>query len=129
MLDELKSLSNVSDNFVEVVKHQPLITGDSLPEYWTRVDEHGNHYIFLAQWKSKKLMYPVYSGQSFMSKSVFSELSFNVNDKIITKNIEFKPYQSVLLKISKAGEVEEMDISFVPKTPIIRPKKNQKMNF
>jgi len=129
LLEELASLQNVSENFQQVVGHPPLIQGDSIPEYWCRVTEDGSHYLFLAQWPSKDLKYPVYSGQSYMDQSDFRELALNINKKRIKQNIEFKPYQSVMLKVTAEGEVELVDISFIPKEPVIRPREKQKMYF
>ena len=129
LLEELAALQNVSENFQQTINHQPLIQGDSIPEYWCRVEEDGTHYLFLAQSLSKDLKYPVYSGQSHMDQSHFRELTFNVNGKSISQNIEFKPYQSVMLKISPDGKIELVDISFIPKDPIIRPREKQKMYF
>ena len=106
-----------------------LIQGDNLPEYWSRVGEDGTHYLFLAQLLSKDLKYPVYSGQSLMEQSDYRELTFNISGKTITQEFEFKPYQSIMLKISPKGKIEMMDISFVPKDPIVRPKEKQRMNF
>jgi hypothetical protein len=93
------------------------------------VEDDGTHYIFLAQWLSKDLQYPVYSGQSFMNQSDFKELTLNINGKTITQKFEFKPYQSLMLRITPDGELEFMDISFVPKDPVIRPREPQKMYF
>jgi hypothetical protein len=129
VLNELLSLENVSDNFNQIVKHAPLIQGDSLPEYWCKVDKNGTHYLFLAQANSKNLLYPIYSGQSTMTESKFQELTLNVNGKTIKQRFEFKPYQSLMLKISKKGEIKFMDITFVPKDPVIKPREKQRMHF
>ena len=129
MLEELMALENVSDDFQKVIHHEPLIKGENLPEYWCRVENDGTHYLFLAQSSSKELKYPLYSGQSFMEQSEFKNLTINVNGKTIQQNFEFKPYQSLMLKISPNGAIENMDITFVPKDPIIRPKEKQRMNF
>jgi hypothetical protein len=129
MLSELTALENVSDNFNKVIDHPPLIQGDSIPDYWCRVEEDGTHYLFLAQMPSKDLKYPIYSGQSSMQQSDFRELTLNINAKTITQNFEFKPYQSLMLKISANGKVEFMDISFVPKDPVVREREEQRMNF
>ncbi|MDG1433457.1 MAG: glycosyl hydrolase [Saprospiraceae bacterium] len=129
LINELSSLTNVSKNFKKIVNHPPLIQGDNLPEYWSRVGEDGTHYLFLAQLLSKDLKYPVYSGQSLMEQSDYRELTFNISGKTITQEFEFKPYQSIMLKISPKGKIEMMDISFVPKDPIVRPKEKQRMNF
>jgi hypothetical protein len=129
MLQQLSSLNNVSENFEKVVQHPPLIKGDSIPEYWCRVEKDGTHFVFLAQPLSKDLKYPVYSGQSFMKQSVFRDLQINVNGKIIHRKFEFKRYQSLLLKITPDGEMESIDITFVPKDPVVRPHEQQKTYF
>ena len=129
MLDELASLTNVSENFQEVIDHPPLIDGDSLPEYWARIDNNGELYLFLAQFPAKDLKYPLYSGQSFANQSVIREFTFTINGNSINQTVEFKPYQSVMLKITPNGEVDLVDIEFVPKDPIVRPKEKQRMYF
>lgn len=129
LLTDLKALPNVSDDFAQVVDHPPFIQGDSIPEYWCRVLEDGTHYVFLAQLPAKGLVYPVYSGQSLMKQSDFRELTINVNGKVIKQNFEFKPYQSLLLKISPEGEMEYLDITYYPRNPIVRPREQQRMNF
>lgn len=129
LLQKLSSLDHVSKEFQEVVNHPPLIAGADLPEYWSRIESDGTQYIFLAQMPSKDLKYPVYSGQSLMEKSIFKELTIHVFGKTIIQKFEFKPYQSLMVKISPAGELELEDISFVPKRPVVRPKEKQRMNF
>ena len=129
MLHELIQLKNVSENFHEVIDHPPLIQGDSIPDYWCRVDPDGTHYLFLAQFPAKNLEYPVYSGQSFMKSSDFQELTIKIQDKTIKQKFEFKPYQSLMLKITPKGEMEMVDITFVPKDPVVRPREKQRMNF
>lgn len=129
MLTELSSLPNISGDFNKLIQHPPLIQGESLPEYWCRVGEDGSHYIFLAQYPAKDLRYPVYSGQSAMQQSDFEELTLHVNGHSITQRFEFKPYQSLMLKISPKGEMEMMDITFVPKDPVIREREEQRMYF
>jgi hypothetical protein len=129
MLQELASLDNVSDVFSQVVSHLPLIQGDSLPEYWSRVEADGTQYIFLAQWHSKNLMYPVYSGQSFTDQSTTHAFTFHVAGKSIKQQVVFKPYQSVVVKIDPSGKVSFEDITFVPKDPEIRPREKQRMYF
>jgi len=129
MLNELSTLNNVSDDFQKLVGHPPLIEGDNPPEYWSRVEADGTQYIFLAQGSSKDLKYPIYSGQSFMDQSEFKELTINVNGNTIKNKFEFKPYQSLMLKILPNGELDYEDISFTPKDPIIRPREQQRMHF
>jgi len=129
LLAELTSLKNVSAQFQQVIHHAPLIEGDSLPDYWCRVEKDGTAYLFLAQALSKDLRYPVYSGQSLMKQSSFKDLTINFNGKKFKQKFEFKPYQSLMLKITPGGKLEFIDISFVPKDPVVRPKEEQKMYF
>jgi len=129
MLNQLGSLKNVSRDLNIIVKNPPLMQGDSLPAYWCRKENDGTTYLFLAQWGSKNLVYPVYSGQSFMDKSQKNEFKIFANGKLLQVTVEFKPYQSVILKINPNGKIEQMDITFIPKDPVIRPKEAQRMNF
>lgn len=129
MLNELKGLKNVSEEFNKVIQHPPFIQGDDIPDYWCRVGEDGSYYLFLAQDLSKDLKYPIYSGQSLMKQLVFRKLTININGKSFTENFEFKPYQSLMLKFTPDGKVQHLDISFIPKEPVVRPKEQQKMNF
>jgi hypothetical protein len=93
------------------------------------VEEDGTHFLFLAQKASKNLKYPVYSGQSFMENSVVIKLNLHINGKTVKQEIEFKPYQSVVLKINPGGNIENVDITFNPKDPVVRPKEKQRMHF
>jgi hypothetical protein len=128
MLKQLSALKNVSESYNKLIDHPPLIKGDSLPEYWCRETEDGTKYLFLAQWSSKNLQYPIYSGQSIATVSKLMEFTIHSNGKSKI-NIEFKPYQSVMLKISPNGKIEFIDITFIPKTPIVRPRELQRMYF
>lgn len=129
LLSQLSALDNVSDDFQQTVGHAPLVQGDSIPDYWCRVLPDGSLQLFLAQGPAKDLKYPVYSGQSIMKASEFKDLTLTANGKTIQQRFEFKPYQSLLLKISPAGEMEFVDINYVPKEPIVRPREKQRMNF
>jgi hypothetical protein len=128
-LDQLKALTNVTDDFSSIMDHPPLIQGEDIPDYWCRVENDGTHYIFLAQKASTDLVYPVYSGQSFMNVSEFRDFNFYVNGLNIQQTIEFKPYQSIVIKIFKDGKIEYPKIEFTPKDPIIKPKDPQRMHF
>jgi hypothetical protein len=129
MLEELKQLPNVSQDFAAVVDHKALIEGDSLPAYWAREQADGSLIIFLAQSRSKDLEYPVYSGQSIMKETEWKEVSFNYAGKSIQKRIAFKPYQSVALKLTRDGSLKFLDIEYIPEHPIVRPKEPQKSYF
>ena len=128
-LRALYALPNVTDDVHQMMKHPPLLQGDSLPDFWCRKDADGSLLIFFAQPKAKGLSYPLYSGQSFMKEADSRDITFNVFGKSIKRKITFKPYQSVLLRLQPNGKIDPLDITFVPKDPVIRPREPQKMYF
>lgn len=129
LLRELEGLPTVKGDFKALVDHAPLVAGDSLPAYWCRVGRDGTHYLFLAQPLAKELTYPIYCGQSLMQQSIFRELAITVNGHEIRQRFEFKPYQSIMLKISPKGRMEFLDIGFMPSEPVVRPREEQKRYF
>ncbi len=129
LLDGLKALPNVSNELGSLVDRSPLIQSDSLPAYWARKTKDGSLYIFLAQWGAKDLKYPIYSGQSYSDKASSQKFTFNYNGRIIEKEVLFQPYQSPIIKMGPKGEVEQINLEFVPKDPVVRPKEKQKMYF
>jgi hypothetical protein len=129
LLKKLTQLPNVKQKLNDVLVTSPLVEADSLPNYWCKVDQEGNAYLFLAQWKSKNLTYPVYSGQSYMTKEISLPLTINFNGNKSEIKVLFKPYQSVMIKISPSGKMELIDISFAPKDPIVRPREKQRTYF
>lgn len=128
-LKELMSLPNVKQQFNEIKNTRPLLEADSLPNYWCKVDQDGNAYLFLAQWKSKNLTYPIYSGQSYSNVNLSMPLTINYNGNRSEIDILFKPYQSIMIKIAPSGKTELLDISFNPKHPIVRPREKQRTYF
>ncbi|RMG56414.1 MAG: hypothetical protein D6722_26520 [Bacteroidetes bacterium] len=129
LLATLATLKNVSDDFGQVIDHPPLIAGDQLPDYWCRVEADGTHYLFLAQAPAKDLTYPVYAGQGRMDSSDWVPLRLQVGGHAIEHRFEFPPYQSLLIKIAPDGSWEPVDITFVPRTPEVRPRTPQRMYF
>jgi hypothetical protein len=57
LLMELPKLKNVSTQWKNIAPQKPLLQGDSLPEYWGRVQPDGSLYLFIAQWPAKDLLY------------------------------------------------------------------------
>ena len=64
-----------------------------------------------------------------MKESDFRDLTINFNGKSFQQKFEFKPYQSLMLKITPGGKLEFVDIGFVPKDPVVRAREVQKMYF
>lgn len=129
MLDALLKCSKVSQQWKDVIDHPPLISGERIPDYWCRQEMDGSVIFFLAQPLSVDLHYPIYSGQSLMTQSEFRDLTFTIHGKSISQHVEFKPYQSVVLRISPKGEIRYEDITFIPRDPLVRPREPQKTYF
>jgi len=129
ILSQLIGLKNVNSDFSTIVKHPPLLSGDSTPAYWCRQESDGTMFLFIAQWGAKNLSYPLYAGQSMMDKLQTNLFSIRINGKLKPLDILFNPYQSVVLKILPNGKIENLEINFIPKTPLVLPKEKQRMNF
>jgi hypothetical protein len=118
ILNELQSLDNVS----EKIKSNPLIDAEKIPEYWAKI-EGNDLYIFFSNPKSKGLKFPLDYGQSYNVKTDTVDILINYWNKSTPIKLVFKPYQSLLLKISP-DKYEFIDIEYIPKEPVIkaRPK-------
>jgi len=118
-LKKLTSLKNVSSDFSKVVKNKPLVEGKDLSDFWCR-ETDDNYYIFFANPKACNLHLPITYGQSFDTKEKNISITININGKAQNVNLVFKPYQSIMLKISKSGKVEFIDITYNPKIPVVK---------
>jgi hypothetical protein len=126
MLSVLKGMKNVSTTFSDVHPGKPFITLNIDADYWCRKDG-GEYYIFIAHPKSQRLKYPITYGQSFTVDTVWTDATFTLeHGKTATARLEFKPYQSLLLKINAKGEIVPLDISFTPETPIVKVREKRK---
>ena len=128
-LDELMLLPNVSQKFEKTTKNAPLLQADSLPQYWCKVDKEGNAYLFLAQWKAKNLVYPIYGGQSYTNTNDTLQLAINYMGNQRTIDVVFKPYQSVLIHVSPDGTTRFLDIGYTPNVPVVQPREKQRTYF
>jgi len=121
MIKELQKRSNVKTDWNAMKNIKPLISGTEKFDYWCRSTEDGLT-IFFANPKSQHLTFPLQYGQSLNNKTENFAIEIQYQGKKIPVKLAFKPYQSILLKIDKNGEVTFIDISFVPKTPVYQPR-------
>jgi hypothetical protein len=116
LLAELSGMKNVSREFPGKTGIRPLVKGDSLPDFWCRKDGNA-YYFFIANPRSMDLHLPLKYGQSISSGTVRRNLAFCVSGREQKLTVEFKPYQSVMLKIGRQGNPEYLDISYDPPVP------------
>jgi hypothetical protein len=120
LLTELTGMKNVSREFPGKTGIKPLVKGDSLPDFWCR--KNGDeYYFFIANPHSMDLHLPLKYGQSFSSDTIQRDLTFNVSGRELKLPVEFRPYQSVILKIGRKGDPQYLDISYDPPVPKTEP--------
>jgi hypothetical protein len=120
LLAVLTGMKNVSPEFPGKPGVKPLVKGDSLPDFWCRKDGD-EYYFFIANPHSMDLHLPLKYGQSLSPGTIRRDLTFNVNGRELKTTVEFRPYQSVILKIGKQGDPEYPDIFYDPPVPLIIP--------
>ena len=111
LIESLKKLPNVSTDPKQILQTTPLLSGENLPDFWCR-QEGNDLYIFLANPAAQRLKYPLRYGQAFEDKG--SERSITIQTPIgaKTKLLRFAPNQSILLKVTGEGDIEEIDLKF-----------------
>ena len=107
------AFDNVSAN-TEVLTEKPLVEGESLPEFWARQD--GDEiYIFFANPAAQKLTYPLRYGQAFEDQGSVREITLNTSAGKQSLTLNFKPNESLLVKIAANGKAEIIDLGFTAK--------------
>jgi hypothetical protein len=114
--DKLKKSKNVSELMPDDLS--PFISGSTIPRHWCRKDGE-TLYIFFPNPKSDRLKFPLEYGQSLERETKNMEVTVNYHGKSYNMKLVFDPYQSLLFKIEK-GEIEIIDITFIPKTPVVK---------
>lgn len=118
---QLSSLPNFYKNSTEFFKKiKPIISGESLPEFWSRSD--GNWlYVFFAHPFTHSLTFPMSYGQSYSDKIIQKKITIFFAGKKTEYLLNFRPNQSILLKIDRNGKITPIDITYVPPVPDIIP--------
>ena len=117
-LRQLSAKGNVSDNLHTLLQEPPLVSGRDAPDFWCRaVDDE--LLFFFGHPASRGLTYPMEYGQAAKSESTRREVKFNLGGGVqpFWLPLEFEPFQSLLLRVSRSGRVEKLDISYSPPRP------------
>jgi hypothetical protein len=110
---QLLSLSNVSSDLGKLVAAKPLVDGEELPDYWTKV-ENEDLLIFFAHPMTQDLRLPLRYGQSFTDKELTRNLTIQAGSRSLPLKLVFKPYQSLLVRIPRDAAAEFIDINYQP---------------
>lgn len=115
---KLKRSKSVTGNLPEGLS--PFLTGEKIPRHWCR--QNGDVlYIFFPNPKADRLKFPLEYGQSFNTETLAFPVAVHFQGSKIDLNLVFEPYQSLLYKIEN-GRAEQVDIEFVPGTPVVKPR-------
>jgi len=116
-VDSIKATAN-SDIASLSPELSPFIDGPVIPAHWCRKDGEAL-YVFFPHRNSRQLEFPVEYGQSLDNESYNVPVKISFEGYSYQINLNFKPYQSLLYKLS-GGVAEEIDIEFIPETPVVK---------
>ncbi len=114
-LDALTMLNNVSSYFGNLSQEPPLVSGRDAPDFWCRVVDD-ELLFFFGHPASRGLTYPLKYGQAALAGSVRRDVRFNLggSTSAFELPLQFEPCQSLLLRVSRTGRVEQLDIGYAP---------------
>jgi hypothetical protein len=115
-LVELASLPNVRPGLAEL-DLRPLVEGPELPPYWARQGDR-ELLIFFAHPLARDVRYPMAYGQSFCDRPIERPLTIHFGEVSRQVTLRFEPYQSILLRLSRDGELGELDVGYQPEAPV-----------
>ena len=114
-LEELARLRNVRGALTELGL-RPLVEALHPPTYWVRAGE-GELLIFFAHPLAREVRYPMAYGQSHSDGPVERRVVIHYGEASREVILRFEPNRSILLRVSRDGEVGELDLGFVPEPP------------
>jgi len=115
-LRRLFNIKNVKTTLQKQIARLLLVEGGDIPEFWCRVDGD-DAFIFFAHPKTKEITYPMRYGYSYCTETRELTMAVNFSGKKIEFKLVFEPYQSILVRIDKAGNLDFEDIYFKPEIP------------
>jgi len=123
LLNQLKSMKNVKKSWQEMTRISPIVTGSEKTDFWCRKTEEGMT-IFFANPHSQGLTFPLAYGQSLNTKPDTIRIYINFRGNTMPYVLAFQPYQSILLQVGNDCLITPVDIKFIPKTPVYKPRVN-----
>jgi hypothetical protein len=95
----------------------PLVSGDDLPPFWARRTNEGLH-LFFAHPNAREVRYPMRYGQSVCRRSIRRRVAVDFDGGLVRVDLVFKPYQSLLVRLTRAQGVQLVDIGYRPPEPV-----------
>jgi hypothetical protein len=118
-LDALTRLNNVSSDLSNLSQEPPLVSGQDVPDFWCRVVDD-ELLFFLAHPDSRGLTYPMEYGRAAQAGRAGRDLKLNLGGGTppFVLPIKFGPGESLLLRASRTGRVERLDLGYVAPPPV-----------
>jgi hypothetical protein len=119
LLDALIARPNVFVRLADVGL-APLVDGDDIPPFWARRTAE-SLYLFFAHPKTRELRYPMRYGQSLCRERVVRRVVVQLEGVLHPLELVFEPYQSLLVRASRAEGIQFVDIEYRPPEPACSP--------
>jgi hypothetical protein len=118
-LEALTRLNNVSSDFGNLSQEPPLVSGLDVPDFWCRVVED-ELLFFFGHPASRGLTYPMEYGRAAQAQPTGRDLKFDLGGGTppFQLPIEFGPGESPLLRVSRTGRVERLELGYVVPPPV-----------
>jgi hypothetical protein len=115
-LAELARLPNVRGALADL-DLRPLIEAPDLPPFWVREGDR-ELLIFFAHPLARDVHYPMAYGQSYCEGPIDRPVTIHFGEISREVTLRFEPYQSIMLRMSRDGELGVLDLGFAPDPPV-----------
>ena len=112
-IDLVEQLTTVLGGHAGPPLQKPLIEGDNLPDFWIRKDDD-TYYIFVANPLTQTIEYPLDYCYAFTDQGATRNITVNHHGKSEIFTLNFKPMESLLLKVDSEG-IKQINLGFMPK--------------
>jgi hypothetical protein len=117
MLDRLRARANVVVR-IDGLSIVPIVSGKDVPPFWARRTAEAV-YLFFGHPMVRDVRYPLRYGQSFCRDRVARRVGLEFDGRTSTLDLVFEPYQSILTRVSTAGDVKFLDLGYRPPEPVV----------
>ena len=114
-LEELARMRNVRGSLADL-DVRPLVQGPLLPPFWAREGDR-ELLLFFAHPLARQIRYPMAYGQSFSEGTLDRTVTINFGSATREVTLRFEPNQSIMLRMSRDGEIGLLDLGFLPPAP------------
>jgi hypothetical protein len=115
LLDALQARPNVFGRLVNSAL-APLVFGADLPPFWARRTAE-SLVLFFAHPKARAVSYPMRYGQSACRERLTRRVTVEFDGSRYPIDLVFEPYQSLLVRVTRAAGVRFVDIGYRPPEP------------